>query len=151
MPPPFAGISWGLPSRLGYLSPQGVLLPRVYCSIASPLWLELRGLSAWQATLFWTVYQLICHWLLPWLRLTFAMLPDAAWRGSEQRPWGTAIAAGPLGRLGCPRASHSWDALCCYMSLRGPRRGPGCGVLGPLQLFTGVDAWSVLCAVSTAS
>ena len=110
------------------------MLLRVYCSIASPLWLELRGLSAWQATPFWTVYQLICHQLLPWLRVTFAMVPDAAWGGSEQRPWGTAIAARPLGRLGRPRASHPWDALCCYLSLRGPRRARGCGVLGPFAL-----------------
>ena len=29
---------WGLPSRVQYLSPQGVLLPRVYGTIASPLW-----------------------------------------------------------------------------------------------------------------
>ena len=29
-----------------YLSPQGVLLPLVYVTTASPLWLELRGHSA---------------------------------------------------------------------------------------------------------
>ena len=40
----------GLPSRVEYLSPQGVLLPLVYGTTASPLWLELRGHSAWQAT-----------------------------------------------------------------------------------------------------
>ena len=33
---------WGLPSRVEYLSPQGVLLLRVYHTIASPLWFELR-------------------------------------------------------------------------------------------------------------
>ena len=33
----------GLPSRVDYLSPQGVLLLRVYGTIASPRWLELRG------------------------------------------------------------------------------------------------------------
>ena len=33
---------WGLPSRVEYLSPQGVLLLRVYRTIASPLWFELR-------------------------------------------------------------------------------------------------------------
>ena len=60
----------GLPSCMEYLSPQGVLLPQVYGSIASALWLELRGLSAWQATPSWTVYRLACHWLLPWLRVT---------------------------------------------------------------------------------
>ena len=41
---------WGLPSRVEYLSPQGVLLSRVYGTIASPLWLELRGPAAWQRT-----------------------------------------------------------------------------------------------------
>ena len=40
----------GLPSRVEYFSAQGVLLPRVYGTIASPLWLELRGSAAWQAT-----------------------------------------------------------------------------------------------------
>ena len=38
---------WRLPSRVEYLSPQGVLLPLVYGTIASPLLLELRGLFAW--------------------------------------------------------------------------------------------------------
>ena len=33
----------GLPSCVEYLSPQGVLLPLVYGTTASPLWLELRG------------------------------------------------------------------------------------------------------------
>ena len=37
----------GLPSRVEYLSPQGLLLPLVYGTTASLLWLELRGLSAW--------------------------------------------------------------------------------------------------------
>ena len=50
MPPPLGGSSGGLPSRVEYLSPQGVLLPLVYGMTASPLWLELRGHSAWQVT-----------------------------------------------------------------------------------------------------
>ena len=45
----------GLPSRVQYISPQGVLLPRVYCTIASPLWLEFRGPAAWQAAPSWAV------------------------------------------------------------------------------------------------
>ena len=36
-----------------YLSQQGVLLPRVYGTIASPLWFELRGPFDWQATPYW--------------------------------------------------------------------------------------------------
>ena len=55
----------GLPSCVEYLSPRGVLLPQVYSTIASTVWLELRGLSAWQATPFWTVYRLASHRLLP--------------------------------------------------------------------------------------
>ena len=43
--PSFGRQLWGLPSRVEYLSPQGVLLPLVYGTTASPLWLELRGNS----------------------------------------------------------------------------------------------------------
>ena len=52
-----------------------------YGTTASALWLELRGPAAWQATPSWTVYRLACHRWLPWLRVTFAMVPDAAWLG----------------------------------------------------------------------
>ena len=103
--PSFGRQLCGLPSRVEYLSPQGVLLPLVYGTTASSLWLELRGRSAWQATPSWTVYRLACHRLLPWLRVTFAMVPDAAWPGSDQRPWSTAPATGPVGWLGRPSAS----------------------------------------------
>ena len=72
MPPPLGGSSGGLPSRVEYLSPQGVLLPRVYGTIASPLWLELRGPASWQVTHSWTECWLACHCLLPWRRMTFA-------------------------------------------------------------------------------
>ena len=48
------------------------------------------------------LYRLACHRLLPWLRVTFAMVPDAAWPGSDQWPWSTAPATGPVGRLGSP-------------------------------------------------
>ena len=99
---------WGLPSCVEYLSPQGVKLPLVYSTTASPLWLELRGNSAWQATPSWTAYRLACQRLLPWLRVTFATVPHAAWPGSDQWPWSTAPATGPVGRLGCPSASDPW-------------------------------------------
>ena len=49
---------WGLPSRMEYLSPQGVLLPRVYGATASPLWLELRGPAAWPDLVFWVCIRL---------------------------------------------------------------------------------------------
>ena len=106
--PSFGRQVWGLPSRVEYLSPQGVLLRLVYGTTASPLWLELRGNSAWQATPSWTVYRLACHRLLPWLRVTFAMVPDAAWPGSDQWPWNTTPPTGPVGRLGRPSASDPW-------------------------------------------
>ena len=120
-----------------YLSPQGVLLPLVYGTTASPLWLELRGLSTWQATPSWTVYRLACHRLLPWLRVTFAMVPDAAWPGSDQRPWSTDPAAGPVGRLGRPSVSDPWG-VGSFLSLSRPSCARVCGVLG--HLFTGVPA-----------
>ena len=60
MPPPLNSSSEGLRRCLEYVSPQGVLLPRVYGTFTSPLWLELRGLSALQATPSWTVYRLAC-------------------------------------------------------------------------------------------
>ena len=106
--PSFRWQLWGLPSRVGYLSPQGVLLPLVYGTTCSPLWLELRGHSAWQAAPSWTVYRLACHRLLPWLRVTFAMVPDAAWPGSDQWLWSTAPATGQVGRLGRPSVSDPW-------------------------------------------
>ena len=107
----------GLPSRVEYLSPQGVLLPLVCGTTASPLWLELRGCSAGQATPSWTVYRLACHRLLPWLWVTFAMVPDAAWPGSDQWPWSTAPATGPVGRLGRPSVTDQWG-VGSFLSLR---------------------------------
>ena len=76
--PSFGRQLLGLPSPVEYLSPQGVLLPLVYGMTASPLSLDLRGYSAWQATPSLTVYRLAFHRLLPWLRVTFAMVLDAA-------------------------------------------------------------------------
>ena len=48
--PSFGRQLWVLPNRVEHLSPQGVLLPRVCGTTASPLWLELQGLAAWQVT-----------------------------------------------------------------------------------------------------
>ena len=150
---------------MDYLSPQGVLLPLVYGTTASPLWLELRGRSAWQATPSWTVYWLACHRLHPWLRVTFAMVPDAAWPGSDQQPWSTAPATGPVGRLGRPSVSDPWG-VGSFLSPGRPTcvRCPGppgscssmcplgvvccvCGVLGLRLLFTGVPARCVVLRV----
>ena len=141
--PSFGRQLWGLPSRVEYLSPQGVLLPLVYGTTASPLWLELRGHSAWQATPSWTVYRLACHRLLPWLRVTFAMVPDAAWPGSDQRPWSTAPATGPVGRLGRPSASDPWG-VGSFLSLGRPTcvQCPG-----PLGSCSPVCPCGLLCCV----
>ena len=139
-----------MPSCVEYLSPQGVVLPLVYGTTASPLWHELRGHSAWQMTPSWTVYRLACHRLLPWPRVTFAMVPDAAPSGSDQWPWSTAPATGPVGWLGRPSVSDPWG-VGSFLSLGRPTcvRCPGplgscspmcprgllcyvCGVLGHL-------------------
>ena len=141
--PSFGRQLWGLPSRVEYLSPQGVLLPLVYGMTASPLWLELRGHSAWQATPSWTVYRLACHRLLPWLRVTFAMVPDAAWPGSDQWPWSTAPATGQVGRLGRPSASDAWG-VGSFLSLDRPTcvQCPG-----PLGFCSPVCPRGLLCSV----
>ena len=164
--PSFGQQLWGLPSRVEYLSPQEVLLPLVYGTTVSPLWLELQGLSASQATPSWTVYLLACRLLLPWLLVTFAMVPHAAWPGSDQRPWGNAPAAGRVGRLRCPSAPDPWG-VGSFLSLGRPMCARVCGVLGHLApvhrcahsvrcfacavswatwlLFTGVPAQCVAC------
>ena len=144
MPPLAGGSSGGLPSRVEYLSPPGVLLPRVYGTIASPLWLELRGPAAWQATPSWVVCQHTWHRLLLWPRVTFAMVPDAAQPGSDQWPWSTAPATGPAGRLVRPSASDRGGVVGCALSLCRPRcarvRYPW-----PLGSCSPVCTLSVLC------
>ena len=131
--PSFGRQLWGLPSRVEYLSPQGVLLPLVYGTTASPLWLELRGHSAWQATPSWTVYRLACHRLLPWLPVTFAMVPDAVpllplarwvgWVAPVRPTHGVLVLSCPsaalrvcsvLGRLA--PVHRSARAVCCVVS-----------------------------------
>ena len=157
MSPPVGSSSGGLLSLL-----QGVFPRQFYGTSASLLWLELRGPAASQATAAWNVYRLACHRLLPWLQLTFAMVPDAAWPGSDQGPWGTTPAAGPRGRLGCPSASNSWGVVCCGLSICCRTCVRACGVcsvccvacafsLATWLLFTGVRARCAVCAVSLAT
>ena len=168
MPPLLGGSSWGLPSRVEYLSPQAVLLPLVYGTIASPLWLELWGLAAWQATPSWTVYRLACHRLLPWLRVTFALVPDAVppasdhglgvpplllaqWVGwvAPLRPtqgvW--FVVARPSAALGAHACAVSWatwllfigvSARCVALHVRCP---------GPLASCSLVYSLGALCCV----
>ena len=145
-PPSFGRQLWGLPSRVEYLSAQGVLLPLVYGTTASPLWLELRGHSAWQATPSWTVYRLACHRLLPWLRVTFAMVPDAAWLGSDQWPWSTAPATGPVGQLGRPSVSNPWG-VGSFLSLDRPTCVWCPGPLGSSSPVRPLGAWRCICGV----
>ena len=142
----------GLPSSVEYLSPPGVLLPLFYGTTTSPLLLELRGLTAWQATPSLTVHQLACHQLPPWLRVSFAMVPDAASQGSDQWPWGTAPATGLVGRLGCPSASHPWR-VGSFLSLGRPTCACVCGVLGHLAPAHRCARWvrCFVCAVSWAT
>ena len=104
---------WSISHHKGYCSRLSTVRP------PQLLWLELRGHSAWQVTPSWTVYRLACHRLLPWLRVTFAMVPDAAWPGSDQWPWSTAPATGPVGRLGRPSASDPWG-IGSFLSLGHP-------------------------------
>ena len=137
MPPPAGGSSRGLPSRVEYPSPPGVLLPRVYGASASPLWLELRGPAAWQPTSCWAVCWLACHRLFPWIRVMSATIPDATWPGSDQWPRGTAPATGPAGQLGRPTASDPWGVVFCALSLCCPRCVRACrarGALAPVHL-----------------
>ena len=144
--PSFGRQLWGLPGRVEYLSPQGVLLPVVYGTTASTLWLELRGRSAWQATPSWTVYRLACHRLLPWLWVTFAMVPDAAWPGSDQWPWSTAPATGPVGRLSRPSVSDPW-AVGSFLSLGRPTCVRCPGPLGSCSPVCPLDALRCVCGV----
>ena len=141
--PSFGRQLLGLPSRVEYPSP---LLPLVYGTTTSPLWLELRGHSAWQATPSWTVYRFACHRLLPWLRVTFAMVPDAAWLGSDQWPWSTAPAPGPVGRPGRPGVSNPWGVVS-FLSLGRPTCVQCPGPLGSCSPVCGRGLLCCVCGV----
>ena len=99
------------------------------------------------------------------------MVPDAAWPGSDQQPWSTAPATGPVGRLGRPSVSDPWG-VGSFLSLGRPTcvRCPGppgscspvcplgvlCWVCGSLGLPAPVlrcarSVCCVACAVSWAS
>ena len=99
------------------------------------------------------------------------MVPDAAWPGSDQWPWSTAPATGPVGRLGRPSASDPWG-IGSFLSLGRPTcvQCPGplgscspvcprgllccvCGVLGHLAPVhrCARSVCCVACAVSWAT
>ena len=75
------------------------------------------------------MYRLACHRLLPWLQVTFAMVPDAAWPGSDQWPWSTAPATRPVRRLGRPSVSDPWG-VGSFLSLGRPTCVQCPGLLG---------------------
>ena len=103
MPPPLGRSSggclavWSISHHKGYCSRLSTVRPPHPCGLS---W----GRSAWQTTPSWTVYRLACHRLLPWLRVTFAMVPDAAWPGSDQCEAGSD----PRGHLGV-----TWGVYLC--------------------------------------
>ena len=171
MPPPSGGSSGGCPAvwsisrHKGYCSRLSTVRPPHPCGLscgAAPL--GRRPLS-------WTVYRLACHQLHPWLRVTFAMVPDAAWPGSDQPPWSTAPATGPVGQLDRPSVPDPWG-VGSFLSPGRPTcaRCPGppgscspvcplgvvccvCGVLGlPAPVHRCArSVGCVACAVSWAS
>ena len=75
--------------------------------------------------------------------VTFALVPDAAWPGSDQWLWSTAPATGPVGRLGRPSVSDPWG-VGSFLSLVRPTcvRCPG-----PLGSCSGVPARCVVLCV----
>ena len=119
MPPPLGGSSggcqalWSIPHHKGYCSRLSTVRPPHPC-----------GLSCGAAPLGRRPPPGLCTGspvtrLLPWLRVTVAMDPDAAWRGSDQWPWSTAPATGPVGWLGRPSMSDPWG-VGSFLSLGRP-------------------------------
>ena len=128
---------WSISHHKGYCSRLSTVQPPHPCGLccgAAPLC---------RRPPLWTVYRLACHRLLPWLRVTFAMVPDAAWPGSDQWPWSTAPATGPVGRLGRPSVSDPWG-VGSSLSLGRPTcvQCPG-----PLGSCSSLCPLGVLCCV----
>ena len=129
--PSFRRQLWGLPSRVEYLSLQGVLLPLVYGTTASTLWPELRGHSAWQATPSWT-------------GLVASMAPGDVCHGPRCSLAGLGPVAleyrschWPGGSAGSPQCVRPMG--CWFFSV--PRPPYVCAVsLAAWLLFTGVPA-----------
>ena len=71
------------------------------------------------------------------------MVPDAAWPGSDQQPWSTAPATGPLGRLGRPSVSDPWGVG----SFLSPGRPTCVRCPGPPGSCSPVCPLGVLCCV----
>ena len=82
----------------------------------------------------WAVCGHACHRLMPWHRMTFAMVPGSAQPRSHQWPWSTAPATSPPGRLGRPSSSDPWGVVFCALPLCHPRCVCACGVRRLLAL-----------------
>ena len=132
MPPPVCDSSGGCPAvwfvshHRGYCSPESTVRSPHPCgsSCEAPLY--------WQAAPSSAVYGHACHQLLPWLMVTFAGVPDAAGPGSDQWPWSTGPATGPVGGPGRHSASDPGAVDPCVQSLCRPRCVCVCGVLAHL-------------------
>ena len=70
---------WSISHRRRYCSRESTIRPPHPC-----------GLSCGASLLGRRPPPGLCIGSPPWLRVTLAMVPDAAWPGSDQRPWGTA-------------------------------------------------------------
>ena len=80
------------------------------------------------------MYRLACHLLLPWLRLTFAIVTDAAWPGWSQWLWVGGSAGSPqcVQPMGCcffavPRPPYMCTCVRC------PRLLGSCSPVCPLS------------------
>ena len=137
MHPPVGSSSGGSPTVWSISHHRG------YCSRKStvrsphPCGQSCGAPAAWQTTPSWALCVQACHRLLPWLRLTFAMFPDAAPPGSDQWPWSIAPAIGSAGRLGHPSPSDLGSVVRCALSLCRPRCVSCVVSLATWCLFTG--------------
>ena len=111
----------------------------------------VEGLGCLAGHPFLAVCRYACHQLLPLVRVTFAMGPDAALPGSDQWTWSTAPATGLAGPLGRPSASDPGGVVHCALFLCRPRCLRVCGVLATWRLVTVSGALCVPCAVSVAT
>ena len=74
------------------------------------------------------------------------MVPDAAWPGSDQWPWSTAPATGPVGRLGRPSAFDPWG-VGSFLSLGRPTCLQCPGPLGSCSPVCPRGLWCCVCGV----
>ena len=82
---------WGAARPCGVsLTTRGIAPASLRYSRLTPA-ARVVGPRAWQANPSRAVCRQACHQLLPWLQVTFAMVPDAARPGSDQWPWSTCF------------------------------------------------------------